>query len=173
MVVAVVVSVCSRLVSLFVVDPSPWIVGVRISFKKLRSFTRKPLKRAQQPRLRQRRLVLLHVIEPLLRVIRLSVIREPRSAFRVMNRLLLSLPLVRLVPLDQEIPLVINFTNQRVVRNPLKSVQERARLGVDHAQIHSLVRRVSTVVQNHRRPVLPRVRLLRFTGVAVISRPSF
>jgi len=114
----VVVSICSRLVSLFVVDPSPWIVGVRISFKKLRSFTRKPLKRAQQPRLRQRRLVLLHVIEPLLRVIRLSVIREPRSAFRVMNRLWLSLPLVRLVPLDQEIPLVINFTNQRVVRNP-------------------------------------------------------
>ena len=157
------VTVCSRL-NLFVVDPSPRLVAVSVTFQEFRPFTRKPLERTKQPRLGQRRLVLFHVIEPFFRVIRLSVIREPRPAFRVVNRLWLSLPLVRLVPLDQEIPLVINRTNQRIVRNPREPVQIRTRLRVNHAQVHALVRRVSTVVQNHRRPVLPRIRFLRFPG---------
>mmetsp|Transcript_6681 Transcript_6681/g.17103 ORF Transcript_6681/g.17103 Transcript_6681/m.17103 type:complete len:303 (-) Transcript_6681:117-1025(-) len=138
----------------------PGLGGVGVAVQELAALLGEALVRAKRARRLERGLVLLEVLEPLLGVVRAAVVGEPWPALCVVDRLGQAVAGVGLVPLHQEVPLVIDVANERVVCDPAEAVQEAAGLGVDHVEVDAGVGGVATVVQHHGGPVLAWVRLL-------------
>ena len=118
--------VSPRVFLFFFVLPGPQHVRVGVPRQRRVSALREALVRSQRARRAERRFVRAHGRHPVLGVVAVTEIREPRPAPRVVHRLGLAPALVRFVPLNQEVPLVVHRADERVVQ-PREAVQKAPR----------------------------------------------